>query len=259
MPRVLSSSSFPRYRTLALALLGAALLSGCATNSESIRSPDFSGLDGAERQSAVDELGARYEGDPGDRANAIYYAAALRSAGQGAQAVAVIEAALATNRGDGDLNIAYAKALISVGRLEQALSVVDSTIVPEAPDWNALSVKGAILDQMGRNSEARQLYLQAQLSAPAEASLEANLGLSYAMTNDLSDAERHLRRAVQMQGANSTMRQNLALVVGLQGRFDECRALYAAELPPQEVEANLAYVRSVLTQQNRWQAIEAGT
>jgi Flp pilus assembly protein TadD len=52
------------------------------------------------------------------------------------------------------------------------------------------------------------------------------------------------------------VRQNLALVIGLQGRFDEARAIYAAELPPDQVEANMAYVRSMLTQQNRWNAIK---
>ena len=75
------------------------------------------------------------------------------------------------------------------------------------------------------------------------------------MTNDLGAAERHLRRAVQMRGANSQIRQNLALIVGLQGRFDESRAIYAAELPPQQVENNMNYVRALLTQQNRWDAI----
>ena len=78
-----------------------------------------------------------------------------------------------------------------------------------------------MLDQMGRNAEARQVYTQALTIAPNEASLEANLGLSYAMTNELDAAEAHLRRAVQMPGATSQIRQNLALVVGLQGRFDE--------------------------------------
>ena len=78
------------------------------------------------------------------------------------------------------------------------------------------------------------------------------------MTNELPTAEQHLRRAIQMRGASTQTRQNLALVVGLQGRFDECRAIYAAELPPQQVEANMAYVRALLTQQNRWDMIDKG-
>src|SRR5262249_29477411 len=112
------------------------------------------------------------------------------------------------------------------------------------------------LDQMGRNAEARAAYQQALLIAPLEPSLEANLGLSYAMTNDLVSAEQHLRKAVSLPGATSRMRQNLALVLGLEGRFDEARALYAAELTPDQVGANMAYIRSLLSQQNRWAAIK---
>ena len=94
--------------------------------------------------------------------------------------------------------------------------------------------------------------------APKEASLYANLGLSHAMTNDLAEAESYLRKAVSMRGATSQIRQNLALVVGLQGRFEESRALFAAELGPKQVEANMGYVRALLTQQNRWDAIAKG-
>jgi Flp pilus assembly protein TadD len=75
------------------------------------------------------------------------------------------------------------------------------------------------------------------------------------MTNDLEEAESYLRRAVSMPGATSQIRQNLALIVGLQGRFEESRALFAAELTPDQVEANMAYVRSLLTQQNRWERV----
>ena len=142
-----------------------------------------------------------------------------------------------------------------MGNYDQALNVVTDAIQPASPDWNALLVKGAILDQMGRNDEARAAYAQALLIAPNEPSLEGNLGLSYAMTNDLTDAELHLRKAASLPGATSQIRQNLALVVGLQGRFDEARALFAAELPPDQVEANMAYIRGLLTQQNRWAAI----
>ncbi len=76
------------------------------------------------------------------------------------------------------------------------------------------------------------------------------------MTNDLTQAEAHLRKAVAMRGATSQIRQNLALVLGLQGRFDECRAMFAAELAPEQVEANMAYIRALLTQQNRWDLIK---
>ena len=96
-------------------------------------------------------------------------------------------------------------------------------------------------------------------ASPQEARIYANLGLSYAMTGELNDAEANLRQAVALPGATTRIRQNLALVLGLQGRFADARALYAAELPPEAVEANMDYIRAMLTQQDRWQAIEGDT
>ncbi|MBN9308963.1 tetratricopeptide repeat protein, partial [Devosia sp.] len=183
-------------------------------------------------------------------------AAALRANGQSPQAVAVLENGVATFKTDKEMLVAFAKALAASGQFERALNVIDRAIDPAAPGWNELMVKGAILDQSGRNDEARLLYGQALKIAPEQASVHANLGLSYAMTNELDKAESELRLAVKMRGATTQVRQNLALVVGLQGRFDESRALFAAELPPDQVEANMAYIKSLLTQQNRWDLVK---
>jgi Flp pilus assembly protein TadD len=242
-------------RSLLLAGLAAALLSACASNRGSMPSPDYSGMPASQSHQSIGDLTARYKSNPKDKGVAIHYAAALRAVGQSQQAVSVLEISVGYHPKDVDIAVAYAKALTADGRFEQSLQVLDNVIRPEAPDWNALLVKGATLDQMGRNQEARALYGQALVYAPGEASIEANMGLSYAMTNDLVSAERHLRRAVQMRGSTSRIRQNLALVVGLQGRFGEAKALYAAELPPEQVESNMAYVRALLTQQNRWDLI----
>lgn len=245
-------------RALLLAGVTALALAGCATNRGQLGTPDYSDLSAAESQAALGQLTARYKANPRDRGVLLHYTAALRAAGLPQQASAALEGAMAAYPGDIEISVAYAKALTASGRFEQSLGVLDNVIRPDAPDWNALLVKGATLDQMGRNAEARALYAQAQVMAPGEASIETNLGLSYAMTDELPRAETHLRRAVQMRGATGKTRQNLALVVGLQGRFDEARALYAAELPPAEVEANMAYIRALLTQQNRWNRIEKG-
>ena len=55
-----------------------------------------------------------------------------------------------------------------------------------------------------------------------------------------------------MPGADSRVRQNLALVVGLQGRFKEAEQIAKAELSKDQAEANVAYLRSMLAQQNAW-------
>ena len=244
-------------RGLALAGAASLALAACALNPGLPRGSDPQAAPSrSEAQASLSELTARYRSRPRDKAVILQYATALRVAGQTGQAASVLELGMGLYKRDPEISIAYAKALAAEGRFDQALSVIDASLVPQAPDWNALLVKGAILDQMGRNGEAPQVYGQALAIAPGEASLYANLGLSYAMTNELDTAERHLRRAAGTRGASSQVRQNLALVVGLQGRFEEARGLFAAELPPDQVEANMAYIRALLTQQNRWDLLQ---
>ena len=242
-------------RIVLLAGVAALALSACASNRASMTDPVETGSISADGSSLA-KLAAHYKARPQDKIVIIYYAAALRAAGQPEQAVAVLESGMAVHRNDLDIKIAYAKALTAAGRFSQAMNVADDAIDPASPDWNALLVKGAILDQNGKNAEARAVYTQALLIAPGEASLEANMGLSFAMTNDLGQAEQHLRKALTMRGATAQIRQNLALVIGLQGRFEECREMFARDLPADQVEANMAYIRALLTQQNRWDLIK---
>jgi Flp pilus assembly protein TadD len=242
-------------RLLLLAGVAALALSACATNKPDASGPTLSDQN-MNSGASLAQLEQRYKARPRDKGTILYFAAALRAAGQPEQAASVLEAGLAVYRTDVDIKLAYAKALAAAGRFDQALNVIEDAINPAAPDWNALLVKGAILDQSGRNAEARAVYAQAQLTAPGQPSIEANIGLSYAMTNDLGQAEAHLRKAVAMPGATTRIRQNLALVIGLEGRFDEARQMFARELPPDQVEANMAYIRALLTQQNRWDLIK---
>lgn len=248
-----------RIGLVLLAGVATIALAGCATNRTGALNADYANLSGPQIQASVADLSQRYAQDPRNKVLGIHYAAALRAAGQTEPAVTVLENLISVHQGDAELGLAYAKALSAAGRFEQALRVVDNAMNPVTPDWDALSVRGAILDQMGRPVEARQAYTQALLLAPQEARLYANLGLSYAMTGELVQAEANLRQAASMPGANSKVRQNLALVLGLQGQFEAARAIYAAELPPEQVQANMDYIRALLTQQDRWQAIRNDT
>ena len=102
---------------------------------------------------------------------------------------------------------------------------------PENPDWRILSVQGTALDQLGRHDEARRYYESALKIVPDEPSVLSNLGLSYMLTQDLPKAEETLRPAYANPQAELKVRQNLGLVVGLQGRFAEAEHIVKADLP----------------------------
>jgi Flp pilus assembly protein TadD len=113
-------------------------------------------------------------------------------------------------------------------------------------------------DQQGQFADARASYQAALAAKPGDASVLNNLGMSYALEGNLPEAEHTLRQAAaQTRGAEGArLRQNLALVVGLQGRFDEAKAIISKDLSANEVEANMAYLKTMLAQPDPWQQLK---
>jgi Flp pilus assembly protein TadD len=206
----------------------------------------------AEWRRAAESLADSYRADPKDPEVAMQYAQALRGIGQRAQAAAVLEQASIHNPTNQAVLGAYGRALADVGNYNEALEVLNRAHTPEQPDWRILSVQGAVLDQMGRHEDARRHYASALRIMPDEPSVLSNLGLSYALSKDLPKAEETLRRAAAQPGAEPKVRQNLALVVGLQGRFADAEAIARGDLSPEEASANVAYLRQMLLQQKDW-------
>lgn len=206
---------------------------------------------------ATQTWGARYDKDPKDRVAILNFAAALRLNGQADQAVAVMRKGVLAHPKDQEIAAAYGKALAANGEFENALRVIRNAQSAERPDWKLLSAEGAILDQMGQTADARALYEKARLIAPDEPSILNNLALSHLLSGDLPPAEQLLRQAAASPKANSRIRQNLALVIGLQGRFQEAEQVASAELDPAQAAANVAYLKGMMAQANTWSDIKA--
>jgi Flp pilus assembly protein TadD len=238
----------------ALAALVVATLAGCKTTQGEAPTGSIAAAptirSEADWRRETETWGAAYRAHPENTVNAIQYAQALRATGQRSQAAAVLEQASIQNPMDKALLGAYGRALADVGNYAQALDVLSKAHTPEQPDWRILSAQGAVLDQLGRYEEARRYYSTALTMAPNEPTVLSNLGLSYALSKELTKAEATLRKAVAQPGSGARARQNLALVVGLQGRFEEADSIARKDLPPEEAAANVAYLRQMLPQQN---------
>jgi Flp pilus assembly protein TadD len=245
-----------RFASAVLAVLIAVGGAGCGTlppTTLTTSSVATSAVPSDPRQ-ASQVWGERYRANPHDAAVAINYAQSLRGLGQRAQAVAVLEQASMHNPSNMELLGAYGRALADAGNHEQALEVLNRAHTPDRPDWRILNAQGAVLDQLGRHQEAQRYYATALRIAPEEASILSNLGLSYALSKKLPEAEATLKRAAAGRSADPRVRQNLALVVGLQGRFAEAEEIARADLPPEQASANVAYLRQMLAQPNALQA-----
>lgn len=239
------------FATAAISTILALSLAGCKTTGMS----DVTGSIGPRAEAppdadplrAVQVYGERYRANPKDADAALRYGKALRASGQRTQAVAVFEQATLNNPGNKTLLAGYGRALADAGDFQRAFDVLGSAHTPANPDWRILSAQGAVLDQMGRHDEARGYYGSALKMRPDEPSVLSNLGLSYMLSKDLPKAEATLRRAAAGGNVDPRVRQNLGLVVGLQGRFAEAETIVRADLPPDEAAANVAYLKQMLS------------
>ncbi|NKM34570.1 tetratricopeptide repeat protein [Rhizobium laguerreae] len=264
MPASLTTTITNRILQGAAASLLVLALAGCSTTKDRMTTGSVPKLtkpveemDATELRSATDRLGQAYEKNPRDPVTGVNYANLLRMNGRDTQALAVMQQVAIANPGDRNVLAAYGKAQAAAGQFQQALDTIGRAQTPDRPDWKLISAQGAILDQMGRASDARQRYRDALDIQPNEPSILSNLGMSYVLTGDLRTAETYLRSAASQPTADSRVRQNLALVVGLQGRFPEAEQIARRELSPQQADANVAYLRGMLSQQNSWQKLAA--
>lgn len=203
------------------------------------------------------ELGEMWKANPKDTKLGLAYADSLAQIGQGEQRMQVYERLASQAPSDMQIKSTYGKALLETGRSGEAIAVLEEVATSGKGDWKAHSALGSAYDQDAQHAKARQQYEKALALQPGELSVLNNIGMSHAVEGDLPAAEKVLRDAMARPGSAKLprIRQNLALVVGLQGRFDESRDIASADLPPDQVEANLAYLQKMLSQSNTWKQL----
>lgn len=258
----MTNATGKRLITMAFIVALAASVAGCGTSKLTTGSIGRSSgkpletMSAGELHKATIALGQSYAKSPNDKRIAMNYAAALQMDGDVDQSLAVMRKLAIALPKDRDVLAAYGKALAANGQFEPALDAVRRAQTPEYPDWKLVSAEAAILDQLGQRDEARQNYRKALDLKPNEPSILSNLGMSYVLEGDLRTAETYMRSAAQQPNADSRVRQNLALVVGLQGRFDEAEKIASQELSAEQAQANVTYLRQMLAQQNAWSQLK---
>src|SRR5271169_2437288 len=231
---------------LALASAGAPL-AGCKNFS------DVAGSVGGQQQplptddvalrAYADRWAKAYDANPGEKFASINYARALRASTRYGEAASVMRAAAVKAPKDREVLAAYGKALADSGQFEQAKDVLTRAYPPERPDWTIMSVQGTVEDRLGNHEAAQKFYLEALKIAPGEPSVLSNLGLSYALTKQLALAEDALRRAAASPVADARVRQNLALVLALEGKFAEAEEVSRKDMSPEAAASNVQAIR----------------
>jgi Flp pilus assembly protein TadD len=249
-----------RRATMALILGSFVVLAGCRGSDDVTGSisaaPTALPTGDAELRAYADTWSKRYEANPGEKAASINYARALRALTRYSQAVAVMQSAAVKAPKDFEVLGAYGKALADAGQLQQAADVLSRSYAPEAPNWSNMSAQGVVADQLGDHAQAQDFYRNALKIAPNEPTVLSNLGLSYALTKQLPLAETTLRRAVAQPSADRRVRDNLALVLSLEGKFADAQKISEGDMTPEAAAANVAAIRQMIAQSNSWREIE---
>lgn len=249
---------------LAGALAAALLLGGCQSNglgdlTASIDSSRDAKLPASEPELRrfADEWGHNYDRAPDNKRVAMTYAKALRALGEQPQATAVLQRLAAKYPKDLDVLAAYGKLLADVGRLQEASEVLSRAHTPERPNWSVLSAQGSVSDQLGDHPHAQEYYAAALKIVPNQPQVLSNLGLSYALSKQLPLAETTLREAAAQPGADMRVRQNLALVLALEGKFQAAQEISERDLSPIDAAGNVASIRRMIAQSNTWNEIRS--
>jgi Flp pilus assembly protein TadD len=252
-------SAGSRVRLLAgvgLLVLATAALGGCQTTS--LVDPVITGSTQPASLKTAAQAARKWEADPGNAKHGLHYAGLLTSIGQNEKALSVLAELVKRNPGNDNLVAIYGKELAETGHSDKAVEVLQGLMQKGKGDWKVHSALGSAYDQQGQFTEARQAYQSALAMKPGEVSVLNNMAMSHALEGNLAEAERILRQAsAEPKGkGDARLRQNLALVVGLQGRFDEAKQIASKDLPPIQVEANMTFLRSMLAQPDSWQQLK---
>ncbi len=205
------------------------------------------------------ELAQGWAAHPGDEKIGMAYADNLGKLGQQTTQIEVLKAVSLAHPNDVAVQARIGKQLLSANRVGEAATILERAVATNKADWKTYSALGSAYDQQGQYDLARTQYNKALALQPGALSVQNNLGMSYALQGKLPEAEKILRSALAQPGSTAfpMVRQNLSLVVGLEGRLDEAKQIASADLPPDQVAANMAYLQQMLAKPNTWAQLSA--
>ena len=205
---------------------------------------------------ATTKLAFKWQKNEGDASIGMQYASQLKAIRSHEKALAILRQTAMRNPQNQAVLLAYGNQLALMKQFRQAHAVLQKAHKAGKSNWRIYAAQGAVLDQMGQHDRAQVAHNYALKLAPGKPAIINNIAMSYVMAGELKRAEDTLRPIYRQAGANSKIRHNMALIVGLQGRFKEAEKIAAADLPPQDVKANIAYLRQMLRQPNNWNTVK---
>ncbi len=190
----------------------------------------------AEVEKAAEHWGKEHSKQRRDGKAALNYARSLKALDRKPEALAVLQAGYLYNAQDREYLSEYGRLALDQGHAPMAQQLLEKADDPAKPDWRILSARGVALAQQGKYKEAIPFLERARTLAPDQPSVMNNLALAYTMDGQASQAEPMLRQATST-AADPRVRQNLALVLNLQGKKEEATRVSMGHDMPRPVVA----------------------
>ncbi len=185
----------------------------------------------------------QFDHDPTDAQMGIYLSNAQRAMGRNAEAADTAHTVLLFAPKNPDALLAAARAHIADNNAFYAVDPLKAVTELKPRDWQAWSLLGVAYQQIKRPDDAQAAWATALKLSPDNASVLTNMAMAKVAAGDFAGAEPLLRTAAAQKGATLQIRQNLALVLGLQGKMAEAEKLLREDLPPAQADANLAWLQ----------------
>jgi Flp pilus assembly protein TadD len=236
-------------------------VSACQNKGAGLTDPMSTGSTGKAGEPSfkrTEQLAKAFHDNPADTEAGLAFANGLGQLGQNDTQIDVLRQVADQNPKNAAIQAQVGKKFLAVGETQLAAEILQRAVMLNPQDWQSASALGTALDQLRRHAEARTMYQSALAKKPGEVSIMNNIGMSFALQGKLPEAEKQLREAMAAPGAAAfpRIRQNLALVVGLQGRFEESKQIASQDLPPDQVQANLDFLQKMLAKPNTWAQLQ---
>ena len=197
-----------------------------------------------------------YTKNPKDLQIALTFVSALRGIGSNERAIEVLSQSLVEHPDNTDLLMALGRVFSAEGNLMGAARAFEKAAILAPERAEAWSSFGTTLDKLERHEMAQAAYGKALALEPLRTSTLANLGLSLALSGDLTGAEAKLRLAAEQPDADLRVTENLALILGLQGRYEEMAEVSSRYAPESIVKKNTALLKEMVQPVRSWEALQ---
>lgn len=200
-----------------------------------------------ELQKATTYWGQEYAKKPAELKPALNYARNLKALGEKGKALAVLQRAASLHDDDPELASEYGRLALELDQIGVAARMLELADDPAKPDWKIISARGTVFAKQGQYKQAIPFYERALTLAQNQPSVLNNLAMAYAMGGDPKKAEDLLRQASARPDINAEkVHQNLALVLGLQGRYAEAKAVSAGSASAEMTAENVDVMRRIV-------------